>query len=511
MSVKKLYTLFLTLSLTLLLFVPVGAANITAPVQAYIWEQNLDVFLTNNLDSEGLSCTISNQEAEITGSGTLADMGVTIRTVLLIDVSTSIPFGTRTTVLSVIDTMIENIGQTEQFQIVTFGEELTILQDFTSDRYDLAQATKKIQFTAQMSTIYDAVYNTIPEIQPLDSNPCYYRTVIITDGVDVSASGVTVEELYLKLQGSTYPIDVVAVNQDTQASQNQELGALTRISGGQYLTLTADTDPAAIAASLDRSDLYWVRAVVPNSLLDGVVRQVDITDGTYAVRFDSKFPVYTGDIIETPPSAQETSNAESTADPIQTEPVTETPPIPEMDSNGPDIIFPILIGLAAVIVIVLIIVLAARGKKGREKIATRPAVAPSKIALADSSAKEMKPTVTLPGKDGGICIRLHNAQTPNEVWEFSLQEEILVGRSLDCQLCLTEESVSRIQCKIYKRDDVMVENVSRSNLTKLNDQMLTAPTVLHSGDKLTCGRVTIIVDSVNIEGNLNKVTGFINI
>ena len=532
MSVKKPYTLLLTLILALLLFVPAGAASTTAPVQAYIWEQNLDVFLSGSLESENLSCTISNQKAEITGSGTLADMGVTIRTVLLVDVSGSIPSGTRPAVLSVISTLIENIGQTEQYKIVTFGEKLTVLQDFTSDRYDLARAAEKIKFTDKLSTIYDAVYQTIPTIQPVDGNPCYYRTVIITDGVDVSNTGVTVEELYLKLQGSTYPIDVIAVSKDTPVGQNQELGALTRISGGQYYTLTANTDPAALAGSLGRNDLYWVRAVVPGSLLDGVVRQVDITDGTRTVQFDSKFPVYSGAAVETLPP-QETSNVEPTEDPAQS---TETPgveptaaPVPSLpgtesfppfgaDGDGSDLTVPILLGVAAVIlVVVLVVVLVAVGKKGKGK--TNPPQAmipPSRIAPTGPGMEGSKPTVVLPGAGGDICIRLHNAQMPNEGWEFSLQQEILVGRSPECQLRLAEESVSRVQCKIYKRGDVMVENLSRANLTKLNNQVLTAPAVLHRGDTLTCGRVTLVVDSVHVAGpqgagNLNKVTGFINI
>lgn len=534
MSVKKPYVMLLALLSALMLSVPAGAANTTAPVQAYVWEQNLDVFLSGSLETENLSCMIANQEAEITGSGALADMGVTIRTVLLVDVSTSIPEEARAAVLSLINTLIETIRQTEQYQIATFGEQLKVLQDFTSDRYDLARAAEAIQFADQMSTIYDAVYNTIPETQPIDGGPCYYRTVIITDGVDEADTGVTVQELYLKLQSSTYPIDVVAVSRSAPAGQNQELGALTRISGGQYYTLAADSDTTALAGALDRNEMYWVRAAVPGSLLDGVVRQVDITDGAHTVQFDSKFPVYSGPAAESAPP-KESAGAEATQDPAQAQSGTESPEAEptggapdEAEAVGSALNIPILLLIVAtvavaVIVLVIVIIAVNAGKKGKEKpvqgqkLNPMPApnqsraVAPPKIPPTAPATDASQPTFVLQGEGGGeICIRLHNAQMPNETWEFTLQQDVLVGRSLDCQLRLSEASVSRVQCKIFKRGDVMVENISHANVTKLNNQILTAPAVLRRGDMLTCGRVSLAVDYVQIgagpqiPGNFNR-------
>ena len=63
--------------------------------------------------------------------------------------------------------------------------------------------------------------------------PCYYRTIVITDGIDDTAGGVTKEELYLRLRDDTYPIDVVAVSKTKQGEPEKELAALTRMSRGR--------------------------------------------------------------------------------------------------------------------------------------------------------------------------------------------------------------------------------------------------------------------------------------
>lgn len=62
----------------------------------------------------------------------------------------------------------------------------------------------------------------------------------------------------------------------------------------------------------------------------------------------------------------------------------------------------------------------------------------------------------------------------------------------------------------------MVENLSTSNITELNGEKLKLPAALKIGDKLKCGRITLMVeaiytsDSHNI-GDLNKGTMYINI
>jgi pSer/pThr/pTyr-binding forkhead associated (FHA) protein len=77
-------------------------------------------------------------------------------------------------------------------------------------------------------------------------------------------------------------------------------------------------------------------------------------------------------------------------------------------------------------------------------------------------------------------------------------------------------SVSRQQCRIYVDGAAAVENLSSSNITRLNGEPLYDPASLKAGDELRCGRVTLVVDSLQSAGysgmdDLNRGTVFINV
>ena len=140
------------------------AESSTILYQAYAWEQYVDMYFAGDMDSVNLSCKVSNQTAEIIGSSLLANGDITIRTTILLDISGSMPMAVRENVKSLIDKLIQNKAASEQYRLAVFGEQLIILQDFTSDRYDLSNAATKIVFNGQESKIYDAIYNTIPVV-----------------------------------------------------------------------------------------------------------------------------------------------------------------------------------------------------------------------------------------------------------------------------------------------------------------------------------------------------------
>jgi hypothetical protein len=468
----------------------ISYAEGAALVQAYAWEESIDVFVTGSMNPDSLSCKVSNQGAVVVGSGLLVAEGITVRTTILLDISTSMPVEVRGSVKSYLDNLIGNIGKNEEYKIVTFGEQLNVLQDFSTDRYDLVNAAAKIEFNGQQSKIYDAIFNTIPAIQPLDGTPCYYRTIVITDGVDDTASGVTREELYLRLQAETYPIDIVAVSAAQQAEPNKDLAALTRMSGGRYHELSAATDIAALSANLAVSDVFWLRATIPGELLDGSTRQVNLTDGVSSVQFDLKVPVFDIPVEET------TGNpANSTA--------TNTTP----KTNNHLKVF-LVVGVVMLLAVLAAIVVLLRKKKESPQNDSEPQVG------GGSSSNETE--IITPHNNGNACIRLRNVSVTEQVWDLGLTKEALVGRDTSCQVCLPDKSVSRRQCRLYINRVPSVENLSNSNKTLLNGEPLNAPTALKVGDKLKCGHVTLLVeslyatDSQNV-GDLNRGTELINV
>ncbi|MCL2358073.1 MAG: TIR domain-containing protein [Defluviitaleaceae bacterium] len=91
---------------------------------------------------------------------------------------------------------------------------------------------------------------------------------------------------------------------------------------------------------------------------------------------------------------------------------------------------------------------------------------------------------------------LRNADNPAQVWTLNPTGEMLVGRLSSCEISLAEPCISRKQCKIYFVGAIAtVENLSSSNITTLNDAPIHHPLPLCPGDKIKCGRVTLIYEA----------------
>lgn len=474
--------------------------------QVCAWEQNIDVYIAGDLSLDSLNCKISNREAEIIASGSLTDGGVVIRTTILVDISKSIPSAVRGDIIQYLDTLIKNINKNEQYKIAVFGEQMTILQDFTSDRYDLSNAVEQIEFDGRQSIIYDAIYNTLPEIQLIDSEPCYYRTILITDGIDDTENGITKEELYLELRTDTYPVNVVAVSESRQTEPNKELSALARISGGKYINLYAGSDLETLLSEFFVDHICWLRAVVPGALLDGSTRQIDISDGNVSLQFDVKVPVYDIQVAEIPaPAESETETGEPESSDTIERSVRESVYV----GNGSLIVLCACAGGGVLCMIVVVIVLSVMRKNHKKKGKNIN----SDADIDDNNDDEVTEMVT----NNIYYVQINNADKPEQGWNLSLSKGITIGRDTSCQITLADKSVSRLQCRLYLDKSIpMVKNTSKSNITRINGETLHSPHMIKEGDRLGCGRITLLINLIYTShpgeaDRLNKMTEYVNL
>ena len=516
MSVKRISAVITAVLLALFSVIICYADDGPSLVQVYSYENTMDVFISGYINTDNASVKVANREAEVVSGGSLADMGVTVRTTLLIDISTSIPTAAREYVLSYIDSYIAGLNQNEQLRIATFGEKTTILQDFTNDRYDLSVAVSDIKFDNSQSMIYDALYNTIPAITNIDGEPCYYRTIVITDGVDVTKTGITKEELLIKLQNDTYPISVIEVSKEKASSENKDLAALTRISGGAYGNIFPEFDNNALLSEFLTDGTSWLRICIPGDLLDGSTRQVNISDGTNSVQFDAKLPVF--DVPDLDPEPEVTVAPEESE--LPTEETETAPGVVSSEATNSvleDYGIVIIIG-AAIIAIIVIALIVASIYVGKKKKRNTGAVEHTINSSNDVANKETEflSEEAVKAAIGSTCVKLRNLSEPDQVWSFSLSDELIIGRDTSCKICIADTSISRRQCRVYNQETTYIENLSNSNITQVNGEMITAPMALNIGDKIKCGRVTLIVEQIYVAdshniGTMNKLTEFVRL
>ena len=149
--------------------------------------------------------------------------------------------------------------------------------------------------------------------------------------------------------------------------------------------------------------------------------------------------------------------------------------------------------LGAALVIAAIVVVAALSKKKKEPSSIVPDVRGGSTQPGEQDAHPDR-CVNMSGNIPYIWLR--NESDSKQVWEVPLVQQITIGRDQESQVYVPDKSVSRPHCRIIVDEVAKVENLSTTNTTKLNGVTVSKPAVLGVGDKLKCGRVTLIVDAL---------------
>lgn len=75
---------------------------------------------------------------------------------------------------------------------------------------------------------------------------------------------------------------------------------------------------------------------------------------------------------------------------------------------------------------------------------------------------------------------------------WKLENEIVIGRTSDCDISLKDEFTSNMHAKIYRLEGrYYVEDLGSTNGTYVNGRRITYPTELRGGDRVKVGRTVM--------------------
>src|SRR5574338_61120 len=95
----------------------------------------------------------------------------------------------------------------------------------------------------------------------------------------------------------------------------------------------------------------------------------------------------------------------------------------------------------------------------------------------------------------GISLAVQKAGQLTAI-KYFIQPEIALGRDPACDIPIMDETVSARHARlVYHHGQWWLEDLNSTNGTRLNQAMVTTPTVLTSGDEIDLGQVRV---SVNI-------------
>lgn len=93
----------------------------------------------------------------------------------------------------------------------------------------------------------------------------------------------------------------------------------------------------------------------------------------------------------------------------------------------------------------------------------------------------------------GISIMLKQGGTAGTLRYFS-QAEITIGRDPGCDIPLQDDTISARHAHLtYHHNQWWLEDLASTNGTRLNNVLITQPTVITSGDEVRCGSVSLSI------------------
>jgi pSer/pThr/pTyr-binding forkhead associated (FHA) protein len=110
-------------------------------------------------------------------------------------------------------------------------------------------------------------------------------------------------------------------------------------------------------------------------------------------------------------------------------------------------------------------------------------------------------------KKPGITLFVKIAQGV-ESQRFFAQTEISIGRDTNCDLSMIDETMSAHHARLtYHHGQWWLEDLNSTNGTYLNDEKLTTPAVIITGDEFKCGN-TIFVIRIEADDKLTPTITF---
>lgn len=229
-------------------------------------------------------------------------------------------------------------------------------------------------------------------------------------------------------------------------------------------------------------------------MLDGSTRQIDVSDGNSSLIFDMKVSTVNVPQEGISQGVQPESDAPENSDTM-----SESDEISNVQTNKNGFVLntanTIIIVLAGVTVTTAVIVVLIVLKK-KKHIPVMPVV----YDMQSSDTNDINGATEFYDENANMAhytVKLSAQNNPSESWTLAIVGDTLIGRADNCTVKLNDKSVSREQCKIsIGGAGLVVMNLSASNVTKLNGIKLSGTSILHSGDIIKLGRVSLKVDYI---------------
>lgn len=464
--------------------------NIT---QYYSTGEKITVYTSGKL-SEQVTARIAGISCEAENMGDIYHNSEKFETIFLIDSSKSMQ-NFSDEINAFLAECIDKKRDNEYYSIGVFasGNFPEYIITCENNQYALEKIIDKIGYEYGSTYIYDNLVNAIENLYS-DDEATYRRIVLITDGNENSATGITIEDVIEKIKENPVPIYTVTLQRsDKKNIENlKNIARLARKSSAENIRISDGGDAVKSAEVLINSaqNVDCINIIPDISLLDGLVKAIEISDGSITVSSDIRLVM--ADTIHTNTETTQEITVE------QSNVVTEFETADKSFSIEIKPLIAIIAAIVAIICIIIIIIFAVKSKKEiNEYNEAVPLANNDDTVIIGGRSGQTEILIRDEVSDKQRSVILRDAADSMRTFEVQLTSSgTIIGRSSDFSNIVIDydKSISRKHCRIFlKNGQAHIEDLSSGNKTYLNNVEIASPTALNNSDEIKIGRTRLKV------------------
>ena len=293
-------------------------------ITAYLDLRTSDGTALFGLDASQLQATVGAHPAAVRALEPVAGLNEGLAYVFLVDVSRSLTAGQFERLRAALKEWIAGLGPADRAALLTFGQGVNLVEDFTGQSSRLTGALAGLGPTDAETYFHQGLVAALTLGQRQEAGLPRRRAIVtLTDGIDDVAGGVTAEEVFLQLRESRIPLYAIGFasgrDRARRAAGLSALGSFARRSGGYFLDASAG-DLGAAYRTLRQylGEQYRARLTCAACLPDGRLQRLQLLFTHAGARVSTDF-----DLRLLPAMAAETGKG---ATPAQQAPAAGEPP-----------------------------------------------------------------------------------------------------------------------------------------------------------------------------------------
>ena len=408
------------------------------------------------------------ENVEITTAGK-----VSIHTVILLDNSLSISGDNRIKIKDILKRYMQGMPENEAVSFAVFGEDIQFLAEKQNTADVILPLIDEVEFHDQDTYLTDYLFQAVEMVK---SDTEYTRFIVISDGVDNNATGITKDELNSKLRENPRPVYTVGHRYKENSGELKNMFALSRITGGEEFLIEDFEDIQMLVDHIhDFSNIYSIKMDIPETVMDGGNRHfllnIHTKQGDKEVTGEVSMPFAL----------------------VEEEPEPEPKPEPEPAGIGMEKIAGLVLLAAAVAAFLFY-----KKKSGRDNgngAKKSKSAAPEAVS---EDTQEKEETVFLGGR---YLLVLRDRTNPGKIFRYPLDGHVIVGRNIDMVQIAVDynRTVSGQHCEFYMRNNrCFIRDMNSINHTYLEGRIVNGENEILSGSIVKLGEVEFSVEIMPI-------------